>query len=133
LPNLGQCKHWKTWQVGVSVVRELNGVIAAQKADGGYVITGGHFTPDAEIFARRCGIQLIDGVVLERMLLLVTAADAAPAPESKSPAPRSPSCPVCGAAMREKLAQQGPFKGQSFWGCTTYPQCRGKVHIERVA
>lgn len=28
---LVQCKHWKTWQVGVAVVRELNGVIAEQR------------------------------------------------------------------------------------------------------
>ena len=129
---LGQCKHWKTWQVGVSVVRELNGVIAAQNADGGYVITGGHFTREAEVFARRCGIQLIDGMTLERMILLVTAAAAASEAESKSLEP-DPRCPVCGEAMEEKVAQQGPFKGQSFWGCTTYPKCRGKVHIERVA
>jgi hypothetical protein len=39
---LAQCKHWKTRQVRVAVVRELNGVIAEQKADGGYVITGGY-------------------------------------------------------------------------------------------
>ena len=130
---LGQCKHWKSWQVGVGVVRELNGVIAAQKADGGYVITGGHFTADAEVFARRCGIQLIDGITLERMILLVTAANAASKAEPTYPVQENPSCPVCGAAMEKRVAQQGPFKGQPFWGCKTYPRCRGKVHIERAA
>jgi len=29
-------------------------VIAAQKADGGYVITGGQFTNDAQVFADSC-------------------------------------------------------------------------------
>jgi restriction system protein len=42
---LCQCKHWKTRAVGGSVVHELQGAITAQEADGGYVITGGHFTP----------------------------------------------------------------------------------------
>jgi hypothetical protein len=40
---------------------------------------------------------------------------------------------VCGAPMEQKLAQQGQFKGQPFWSCTTFPKCRGIVHIERVA
>jgi restriction system protein len=130
---LCQCKHWKTWSVGVSVVRELKGVIAAQEADGGYVITGGHFTREAEVFARQCGVDLIDGLTLERMILLVTATDGATEAEPENGVQRNPDCPKCGAAMQEKVAQQGAFKGQPFWSCSTYPKCRGKVHIERVA
>ena len=130
---LCQCKHWKTWAVGVSVVRELKGVIAAQEAEGGYVITGGHFTREAEVFARKCGIELIDGLTLERMILLVTATDGATEAKPEDGTQENPNCPKCGAAMEEKVAQQGAFKGQAFWGCSTYPTCRGKVHIERVA
>lgn len=130
---LVQCKHWKTWQVGVAVVRELNGVIAEQKADGGYVITGGHFTRDAEIFARGCGIKLIDGITLERTLKSTTdAPDGSVGQTTNGPTERQ-SCPICGAPMEQKLAQQGQFKGQPFWSCTTFPKCRGIVHIERVA
>jgi restriction system protein len=130
---LCQCKHWKTWAVGVGVVRELKGVIAAQEADGGYVITGGHFTREAEVFARQCGIELIDGLALERMILLVNATDRVALVKPESVAPMEPQCPKCGAAMQEKVAQQGAFKGQPFWSCSTFPKCRGKVHIERVA
>jgi restriction system protein len=130
---LVQCKHWKIWQVGVGVVRELNGVIAEQKADGGYVITGGHFTRDAEVFARSCGIELIDGITLERMLKSITdARDGSVAQPTNGPTGRQ-SCPTCGAPMEQKLAQQGQFKGQPFWSCKTYPKCRGIVHIERLA
>jgi restriction system protein len=127
---LGQCKHWKAWQVGVAVVRELNGVIAAQKADGGYVITGGVFTEDARIFADSCGIHVIDGPKLDKMIRSVSAV--AETRRSHS-ADEIPNCPECGAAMRERTANQGQFKGQPFWGCTTYPKCGGIVHIERVA
>ena len=127
---LGQCKHWKAWQVRVSVVRELNGVIAAQKADGGYVITGGSFTKDAYAFANSCGIKLIDGLKLQTLM------QTRPAPvemQRKDVAQKIPDCPDCGAAMREKVASKGPYKGQPFWSCSTYPKCRGIVHIERVA
>jgi restriction system protein len=130
---LCQCKHWKTWAVGVGVVRELKGVIAAQEAEGGYVITGGHFTREAEVFARKCGIELIDGLSLERMILLVTATDGAKKAEPENGRQENPNCPRCGAAMEEKVAQRGALKGQPFWSCSTYPKCRGKVHIERVA
>ena len=130
---LCQCKHWKTWAVGVSVVRELKGVIAAQEAEGGYVITGGHFTREAEVFARKCGLELIDGLTLERMILLVTATKRATDAKPENAMPENPTCPMCGAAMQEKVAARGAFKGRPFWSCSTYPKCRGKVHIERVA
>ena len=61
---LVQCKHWRKQQVGVTVVRELHGVIAAQRAHGGFVVTGGAFTPEARDFARTCEIELIDGLSL---------------------------------------------------------------------
>jgi len=127
---LAQCKHWKQWQVGVSIVRELNGVIAAQRADGGYVITGGVFTDDARAFADSCGVKLIDGPKLEQMIKSVSImTETASAHVSDA----MTSCPDCGAPMAKKVAGQGQFKGQPFWSCTTYPKCRGIVHIERVA
>ena len=35
--SLVQCKHWRAQQVGVAVVRELYGVMAARGASGGFV------------------------------------------------------------------------------------------------
>jgi restriction system protein len=130
---LVQCKHWKAWQVGVSIVRELKGVVAAQKADGGYVISGGQFSPDALAFAQSCEITLIDGAKLQAMI----GAVAKPAPTKSDAkcqkAASAPECPDCGAPMMERVAGQGPFKGQKFWGCSTYPKCRAKLHIGRAA
>jgi restriction system protein len=48
---LVQCKHWRNEQVGVKVVRELNGVITAQGARGGFVVTATRFTREAREFA----------------------------------------------------------------------------------
>jgi len=36
-----------------------------------------------------------------------------------------PKCPLCGKEMRQRTAKQGPHTGQSFWGCSGYPECRG--------
>jgi restriction system protein len=39
-----QCKHWKARSVGVKVVRELYGVMAAKNVKQGIVVTYGEFT-----------------------------------------------------------------------------------------
>ncbi|MBU3914050.1 restriction endonuclease, partial [bacterium] len=36
---LVQCKQWKTFKVGVKVVREFFGVIVANSTKGGFVVT----------------------------------------------------------------------------------------------
>ncbi|WP_341723301.1 restriction endonuclease (plasmid) [Citrobacter freundii] len=50
-----QCKLWKTSKVGVSVVREIYGVVQANAYERGYIITSGFFTQDAWEFALREG------------------------------------------------------------------------------
>ena len=63
---LVQCKQWRAYKVSVTVVRELYGVMAARGAAGGFVVTSGVFTSDAEVFARGRNIELIDGSILAR-------------------------------------------------------------------
>jgi restriction system protein len=55
-----QCKHWKARSVGVKVVRELFGVMAAKHVKHGSVVTYGEFTPEAREFAKANSIALID-------------------------------------------------------------------------
>ena len=38
-----------------------------------------------------------------------------------------PTCPLCGQSMRLRTARKGPKAGQSFWGCSGYPACRGTL------
>jgi len=52
---------------------------------------------------------------------------AAPVPQATVKAGAQPECPRCGAAMALRTARQGANTGNTFWGCTTYPQCRGTV------
>jgi restriction system protein len=126
---LVQCKHWRKRQIGVTVVRELNGVVSAQGAHGGFVVTGGKFSHEAHAFADSCGIRLIDGRKLEELIGDIprrnSAADSDVAVAARSP----PDCPRCGLSMVERKAKQGKFVGKHFWGCQQYPKCSGIVRI----
>lgn len=73
---LVQCKQWRAMQVGVPVVRELYGAMAAEGAVGGFVITSGKFTKPAREFASGRNVQLIDGTALNAWI----AATQKPAP-----------------------------------------------------
>ena len=65
---LVQCEECRAFEVGVPVVRELYGVMAAKGASGGFVVTSGRFTAGAEAFAKARNVQFLDGPKLERML-----------------------------------------------------------------
>ncbi len=58
---LVQCKHWKAFNVGVAVVRELYGVMAAEGATGSWVVTSGKFSEDARAFCNGRNIDLMEG------------------------------------------------------------------------
>jgi restriction system protein len=122
---LVQCKHWRTRQVGVTVVRELNGVVSAQGAHRGFVVTGGEFTREAREFAKTCRIELIDGSKLEELIGGRNSA----AESAVAVAVDKPACPKCGTAMIQRTAMKGEFAGQRFWGCGRYPKCTGIVRI----
>jgi restriction system protein len=126
---LVQCKHWRKRQVGVTVVRELNGVVAAQGAHGGFVVTGGEFSSEAREFANTCGIKLIDGPALDALIEGMPSRNSAPDSGVAVAAPREPMCPQCGTAMIQRTAKKGQFAGQRFWGCGRYPKCTGILKI----
>lgn len=127
---LVQCKQWLTWNVGVKVVREMYGVVAAERATRGIVVTSGKFSADAQGFARTVPITLIDG---NELLRLVADVQARPmtieSPPASAVPPRpaavTPQCPTCGSAMKLRTAKQGSQAGSQFWGCSKYPACRG--------
>lgn len=39
----------------------------------------------------------------------------------------TPTCPKCAAHMVRRQAKTGSNAGQEFWGCSTYPKCRGVI------
>jgi restriction system protein len=68
-----QCKQWKAFKVGVGVVRDLYGVMAARGAAGGFVVTSGRFTAEARRFAEGRNVSLIDGPALLALIRPVSA------------------------------------------------------------
>lgn len=129
---LVQCKQWKAYKVSVDVVRELYGVMAARGATGGFVVTSGCFTDDARKFAEGRNVQLIDGSKLFAMIkqakqsLAATAQPASDKPQMATPrAVAAPSCPLCSSSMVKRIARNGSNAGNEFWGCSTFPKCRG--------
>jgi len=118
---LVQCKQWRAFMVGVNVVRELYGVMAAQGAAGGYVVTSGQFTQEAKDFASGRNITLMDGAALHALLGGVQTT-----PVRKEPiGDGAPACPKCGSVMVKRVARQSANAGNEFWGCTHFPACRG--------
>jgi restriction system protein len=132
---LVQCKQWKAFKVGVTTIRELYGVMAAEGAAGGFVVTSGNFTQEAKAFAEGRNIDLIDGAALKGFIKEVQSQYSASSPQSQrvpksqSSATAEPSCPKCGSAMTKRVARQGTNSGNTFWGCTTYPKCKGVIPI----
>ncbi|MDD5392751.1 MAG: NERD domain-containing protein [Thiothrix sp.] len=42
----------------------------------------------------------------------------------------APPCPKCGRAMVKLKTRHGPHAGQMFWGCPSFPDCRGFISIQ---
>jgi restriction system protein len=130
---LVQCKHWRALRVGVDVVRELYGVMAAKGATGGFVVTSGRFTAEAHSFASGRNVTLMDGPRLHAMLRRAQGrVDPAsmsnqtpPAAHTSTELMQPPRCPVCAKALVIRTAKHGPNAGGQFWGCRDFPACSG--------
>ncbi|MCW5661665.1 MAG: restriction endonuclease [Burkholderiaceae bacterium] len=128
-----QCKQWKAYKVGVTVVRELAGVMAVHGAARGFVVTSGRFTAEAEAFGKQGNVSLIDGVALAELIASTRRQQATPPSVAQRIEPTlepvvetaAPSCPLCQRQMVRRLARRGSNEGKEFWGCPTFPACKG--------
>lgn len=129
---LVQCKQWRAFKVGVDVVRELYGVMAAKGATGGFVVTSGRFTDEATSFAAGRNVKLVDGPKLLGLIRQAQAGRGVDTEPSFAPSVWSstvPACPRCSKAMVRRVAKRGANAGGEFWGCTGYPVCKGTSGI----
>ena len=128
---LVQCKQWKAFKVGVTVVRELYGVMAANGAVGGFVVTSGNFTDEAKSFASGRNVNLIDGPILFKMIKQAQGEargrtrESATQTDARPKAVIQPLCPTCSKPMVSRTAKHGRNAGSPFWGCVDYPACKG--------
>ncbi len=125
LKTFVQCKQWRDERVGVSIVRELFGVMAAEGANRGIIVTSGGYTPDAMDFARGNPLELIDGSRLVRLISDVRRNTGKQLGQSVDM-----QCPQCGSSMILRTAKHGKNFGNQFWGCSQFPQCRATRPVE---
>ena len=125
---LVQCKRWLTWKVGVRVVRELFGVVKAQGAANGVLVTTSKFTADALAFAKQTQLELVDSEGLARLIQGVPCP--LDVPDKDASPSETPSCPRCNSPMVKRTAKKGRHAGDEFWGCSKYPNCRGKRGLD---
>jgi len=52
---------------------------------------------------------------------------------AKQDAEAVPECPKCSKPMAIRMATKGENKGNEFWGCSGFPECKGTLKIEVVA
>ncbi|PPU16367.1 restriction endonuclease [Xanthomonas arboricola] len=129
--TLVQCKQWKRQQVGVSVVREMYGLLDHHQAHAVKIVCIGTYTRDAWRFAQSKPIELIGG---EQLLVMVKAAQqqsvVQPIParlepvfaSSTLPGPSASNCPRCGSAL---VLRKNRRTSETFLGCSQFPRCRG--------
>ena len=132
--HLVQCKNWRRRRIGVRVVREIYGVLAAENARQAVVVCSGDFTGDARRFAAGKPIRLVDDDALLTLVRGVRRVDGSvrrsPDPALLDrPADSQTVCPRCGGRLVERTAKRGEHAGRRFLGCETFPRCR---HIENL-
>jgi restriction system protein len=59
--TLVQCKHWQNRQVGVSVIREMYGLLMHHRASAVKIVALGNYTTEAHHFAQGKPIELVHG------------------------------------------------------------------------
>jgi restriction system protein len=66
-----QCKQWRSQKIGVSMVREMFGILKAENAASVSIMTSGMFTQEAKQFANDKPIDFIDGQTLFELIFSV--------------------------------------------------------------
>lgn len=121
-----QCKSWSK-KVGVNVVRELRGVMAAGGVTKGIFVTSSTYTDDAIAFASANHIDLMDSkAVLAAIRKLAEEQQASLLRLATAGDYTTPTCASCGVKMVLRKPKSG---GKQFWGCVNYPKCKMILNV----
>lgn len=118
---LVQCKQWRNQKVDVRVVREMYGVMTAERATGVIIITSGVFTHDAKAFAENKPIDLIEG---HQVADLIRNVKGKLYSTSETTEEDEKTCRKCSSKLVLRVARRGRNPGNRFWGCSNYPKCK---------
>jgi len=133
-----QYKDWQEQQVDVTAIGELYVAMEFAGVKHGIAITMGEFTAEALDFSLGKSLMLINGADFSQMIeALPPASDVAADKKSeesieaaidKQEMPElEPLCPICSQKMIKRTAKKGKNAGNTFWGCSKFPGCRGVV------
>lgn len=122
LKSVVQCKHWKSWDVGVRNIREFLGTLTDQKISNGIFITLKGYTADAKELAAKHNLTLLEEsdvmALMEDVCWKFNPVILSILHDTRK------ICPKCERQMVLRTASRGPNAGGQFWGCSGYPRCR---------
>jgi restriction system protein len=120
--SIAQCKHFRSREVDVKLIREFFGVMASHKLQRGTFVTTSTFTADAQKFANENGINTLD---CDKLLKLIATRTPEQQKELLDIAYEGeysiPTCASCGIKL---------VKRTKFWGCSNFPKCRTQIFFK---
>ena len=129
-----QYEHWKDKEIELRTITFLHDIMKDDNVRFGIVITSGEFTPDALEYAIGKTILLINGIDLTQMIEVLMQSDFKEeklenknASQEQEMPELEPLCPICSQKMIKRTARKGKNAGNTFWGCSQFPNCRGVV------
>jgi hypothetical protein len=128
--RLVQCKCFSAEnKVSVASMREFYGLIVAEKAKRGIFMTTGLYSREAQEFAEGKPIKLLGRAEIEQLMASVARpgenlCDIGSWINDFAAGARvtNPDCPRC----RQPMKLRRGVTGGMFWGCSSFPRCRGK-------
>jgi restriction system protein len=119
-----QCKAWNTYNVGVKPVRELFGIMAAERISTGILMTSGSFTLEAVEWAKG-KVNLIGGEKFIGLIKKLSEENQKGLLDVALEGDyRTPTCPQCDVKLILREVKKGRNEGGKFWGCVNYPRCK---------
>jgi hypothetical protein len=118
---LVQCKHWRSWKIQLKVVNEMLGSMTHFGVTAGAIHTLTGWTGPAAEYAAEHRISLCNEIDLAGRARANLSDDEL----AQWLLDKTHHCPKCEAPM---VWRTGNFP--SFWGCSTFPRCRGVIKSE---
>jgi hypothetical protein len=117
----------------VGLIREMFGLLTAERADEAIIVTSGKFTAEAESFAQGRPIQLVDGQHLLQLVKQVQPGTPASSTIVPTEADAPPFCPFCGKAMDIRIVGAVKMPATSFGAARIIRDAGGLVMFEKFA
>lgn len=129
-----QYRHWREYEVDIVVLEDFDTAMEEASVREGIVITTGLFTQEAIDYSHGKHLLLINGVDLSQMINALSSSnddsinDEEAVDNTVEEMPEiEPLCPICSSEMIKRTARKGKNAGNTFWGCSQFPNCRGVI------